>query len=401
MRAGALVRTRAVSVCAGLGALLALAGCGAASTKNSTIIVSGSSLTVYASQPPGGSGGQAATDVLDAEQLALGKAGGAVDGGKYKLRLVKLDGRELSDNARTAIQNKTAIAYLGELQPGSSQVSVQILNQQGLLEVSPLDTAVYLTQPTPAVAGSPKKFYPARATYQETFARVVPNSNAEAKAQALKMKSAGVSSLYVTSDGQAYGQAIALEVADAARAAGISVKPGPATEAGVRSSAASAVFYGASIDSPATRRLTTSLLDGVSASLPSVKLFAPSGLDDNAFVATLSSAAQSRLVISAPGIATKNLGPSGQQFMTDFRTTYGRDPAPQAIFGYAAMQAVLASLTAAGVNAGNRAAVVAAARGLKNTQSVLGTYSIAGGDPSTASFVFARSQGGRLVTSTG
>jgi len=392
---GVLVRTRAVSVCACLGTLLGLAGCGAASTKNSTIIVSGSSLTVYASQPPGGSGGQAATDVLEGEQLALRQAGGAV--GKYKLRLVKLDGRELSDNARTAISDKTAIAYLGELQPGTSQVSVQILNQQGLLEVSPLDTAVYLTQPTPAVSDSPTKFYPARSTYHETFARVVPNSAAEAKAQAVAMKSASVSHLYVTNDGQPYGQAIALEVADAARAAGISVTAGPATAAGVRSSGANAVFYGASIDSPAVRRVVTSLLDVVSASLPSVKLFVPSGLDDNAFVSTLSSAAQSRLVVSAPGIATKDLVASGRKFVSDFTAAYGHGPAPQAIFGYAAMQAVLASLTSAGVNAGNRAAVVAAARELKNTQSVLGSYSIAGGDPNTASFIFARPQGGKLV----
>ena len=64
----------------------------------------------------------------------------------------RLDGHELSDNARTAIENTTSIAYLGELQPGTSQISVEITNQQGLLVVSPTDTAV-VPDPAGAAAG--------------------------------------------------------------------------------------------------------------------------------------------------------------------------------------------------------------------------------------------------------
>ena len=169
------------SRCAPALALLGLAGCTSSTGGSSQVTVSGSTLTVYASQPPGGSGGQAAQDMLDAEKLALTQAGGKA--GKFTIRLVTLDGNELSDNARTAIQDQTAIAYLGELQPGTSQISVEILNQQGVLEVSPADTAVYLTQSTPAVPGSPSTFYPTRSTYHETFARVVPNTAQEAKAQ--------------------------------------------------------------------------------------------------------------------------------------------------------------------------------------------------------------------------
>ena len=157
-------------------AAVALAGCSTnAKGGASTVTVSGSTLTVYASQPPGGSGGQEASDIVDAEQLALQHAGGKA--GKYTVKLVELHGHELSDNARTAIENQTSIAYLGELQPGTSQIPVEITNQQGLLVVSPADTAAYLTQPVPPpVATSPSSYYPSRSTYNETFARVVPNS---------------------------------------------------------------------------------------------------------------------------------------------------------------------------------------------------------------------------------
>jgi hypothetical protein len=63
------------------------------------------------------------------------------------------------------------------------------------------------------------------------------------------------------------------------------------------------------------------------------------------------------------------------------------------------MSAVLAVLKEAGTKAGNRATVVSDFRSLTNRQSVLGTYSIKGGDTTLDSFVFARVRGGSLVPS--
>ena len=81
MRSWLLARTHVVWLCAGA-AGLALAGCSSTATAGSSaVVVNGSTLTVYASQPPSGSGGQPASDMLDAEQLALSQAGGKA--GKY------------------------------------------------------------------------------------------------------------------------------------------------------------------------------------------------------------------------------------------------------------------------------------------------------------------------------
>jgi ABC-type branched-subunit amino acid transport system substrate-binding protein len=381
-------------VCACLIALV-VAGCGTATGGTSQVTVSGSTLTVYASQPPNGSGGRAAADILAAEQLALQQAGGHA--GKFQVRLIKLHGRELSDNARTAIQDKTTIAYLGELQPGTSQISVEILNQQGVLVVSPADTADYLTQAAPGVPGSPTKYYPARTTYHETFARVVPNSAAEAKAQVQEMGAEKISSLYVANDGQPYGIAAAEEVAQDARQAGISVKSGAATAAGAQSSSAGAFFYGTSDVSAASRQHAAALFNGVAGALPAAKLFAPSGLYDADFVAALDSAAQQRLTVSSPGFLPRDLPPAGQHFATSFAGAYGHPPATQAIFGYEAMSALLSVIQGAGASGNSRAAVVTDFRGLHNRQSAIGTYSINGGDPSIGPFVFARVRGGQLT----
>jgi branched-chain amino acid transport system substrate-binding protein len=384
MRGAALVRSRVVWLGAAVAALaLALAGCSTAT--NSPVTVSGATLTIYAGQPPGASGGQVASDVLDAERLALRQTGSKV--GKFTVRFLPLNKAELSANARTAVQDTSAIAYLGEDSPGTSQISVEITNEVGLLEVSPVDTAVYLTQPTSAVSDSPTTFYPSRSTYHETFARVVPNTAQEAKALVAEMQSLHLTKLYVASDGQPYGASIALEVRQDAPSKGLSIVSSAA--------GADAVFYGGQPGAAAT-----TALDQAAAASPSAKLFAPSGLYDDAFVAGLSAAAQKNLYVSSPGFDSGTLTPAGSQFVSTFTSSYGHAPAPQAIFGYEAMAAVLAVLKQAGPAAGNRATVVSDFRTLRNRQSVLGTYSLNGGDTSIAPFVIARPQGGKLVPRT-
>jgi branched-chain amino acid transport system substrate-binding protein len=376
-----LVRPRAVTACGLLSALaLALAGC--ATQTNSAVTVSGHTLTIYASQPPGGAGGQTAADVLDAEQLAVTHAGSTV--GKFTVKLVTLHGKEVSDNARSAVQNKAAIAYLGEIVPGTSQDSVQITNELGLLQVSPTDTAAYLTEAVPVVSGSPSTFYPSRSTYHETFARVVPTTAQEATAIAGQMHSLGLTKLYLADDGSPYGATIAAEVRTDAEKQGLSVVSGAAN--------ADAVFYGGNDTARAARAL-----DQAAGASGSAKLFAPSALYDDAFVARLSTAAQKNLYVSAPGFDPGSLTPAGQQFVSAFRARFGHAPAPQAIFGYEAVSAVLAVLKAAGADAASRAVVVADFRGLRDRQSALGTYSITGGDTSLAPFVFGRVRGGKLV----
>jgi hypothetical protein len=69
-------------------ALLAgVAGC--AGQTNTTATVAGSTLSIYAGQPPGGSGSRQAQDVLDAERLALQQSGSQV--GRFRINFVLAD----------------------------------------------------------------------------------------------------------------------------------------------------------------------------------------------------------------------------------------------------------------------------------------------------------------------
>jgi branched-chain amino acid transport system substrate-binding protein len=214
---------------------------------------------------------------------------------------------------------------------------------------------------------------------------VVPTTLREAKAQVQEMQALKVRTLYVKNDGSAYGQALALAVKNNAASAGLSVAGAP--------SGADAVFYGGSSQAGAAR-----LFDASAAGTPAVKLFAPSALADPAFVSRLSSADRN-VYVSAPGFLARDLPATAQtQFVKPFQDTYHRTPAPQAIFGYEAMSAVIAALHQAGTSASDRATVVRDFFALKNRSSVLGTYSInANGDTSLAPFVFSRLAGGKLV----
>jgi branched-chain amino acid transport system substrate-binding protein len=369
-----------------------VAGCAGAATTNST--VTGSTLTIYSSEPAGIAGTPHAQDVLAAEKLALDQAGGQV--GHFKIKLNVAHGDKTSDNARSAIEDTNTIAYLGELAPGSSADSIGITNGgHGLLEISPTDTAIALTQTSPVVKDSPGVYYQSLKTNGRTFGRVVPASVHEATALVTAIKQLHVTKLYVTDDGGDYGKAIAFEVARDAGSQGVSVVKGPPVAANVKSSGAGAVFVGASSEA-----LAAKLFNDVAVGSPKAKLFGASALNDNSFASALSPSAQANTYISSPGFMPGDLTQAGRKFVTDFRAAYGHEPVPSAIFGYEAMSLVLDVLRRAGAGANNPSTVVSEFHNTKNRNSDLGTYTIsASGDTSLtpAPYVLSHFKAGKLV----
>jgi branched-chain amino acid transport system substrate-binding protein len=360
-------------------ASLAATAAGCTAPTSSSVTVSGGTLTIYASEPAQTGNSRLSHDLLDAEQLALHQSGTQI--GKFTIKFLTLTGK-ISDNARKAIKDSSAIAYLGEIAPHSSYASLGITNALDLLQVSPTDTGLELTQTTPAVPGAPSTYYESLSTYGRTFARVVPSTALEAKGAIEEMQSLHVKRLYVSDDGGPYGKAIALAVRQAASPYTVVSSP----------TGADAVFYGSNSDSAAARAL-----DAVAQASPAVKMFGPSALDDAAFASALSPAARN-VYISSPGFLPQKLTAAGKKFVSDFTASYGHAPATQAIFGYEAMAAVLSVLREAGSSANNRSTVVHDFFAIKNRPSVLGTYSInVNGDTSLAPFVFSRLSGGALV----
>jgi ABC-type branched-subunit amino acid transport system substrate-binding protein len=361
-----------------------LGGC-SASGSGTSVSVSGKSLTIYAAAPAGTTGTGA--DLLDAERLAFNQKSAEVTA--FRLHLQTLSSAKPSDNARTAISDTSAIAYLGELQPGTSTATVGITNAEDLLQVSPADTAQGLTDPhTPGLSDVPDKYLESQKTYGRTFARVVPNTGAEARALAAELRTLGVHSLYVGSDGSDY--AVALAAALRTAATGVSITPGPLDA--TRTGGASAVFA-ASDSIPAARKFFTD----VATAHPGTTLLGPSALADPALLTGLPAGA--RLYVSAPGYLPRSAPAAAASFTRQFRSQFGHVPVPQAIFGYEAMSSVLDVLHQAGTSASSRGFVVHAFLTQRNrAASVIGPYSMdANGDTSLAPFVILRLRSGQLV----
>jgi ABC-type branched-subunit amino acid transport system substrate-binding protein len=378
--------------CTCVAVVAGLAGCATSTNQTTTAqATAGGRLTVYASVPSGMQG----QDVFDAEQLALTQGGASAGHFKVVLKQTRLASdttRAITDNARQAVSDKSTIAYLSELVPGTSEASVPITNQLGILQLSPTDNALELTQPSPVLPDTRKSlFYPSESTYGYTFARVVPSGADEALALVDEMQALHVSKLYVASDGLpctkadvsgCYGKAIAHAVTQDATAKSITVQ---STAAG-----ADAAFIGSN-----SAPVAAGMFDRLSASNPQLKLFGPAGLDTPAFASALGAAAQSQILVSSPGLLPADV-PS--TFTAAFTGAYGHAPAPDAMFGYLAMSALLDAMHDAGGSADNRSAVMNNLFGHAR-QSAIGTFTITqSGDVKLPgpTIVFSRFRGGQL-----
>ena len=86
-------------------------------------------------------------------------------------------------------------------------MSIPILNQAGIPQVSPANTYVGLTTNLPGSApGEPQKYYP---TGKRTYLRIVPIDSIQAAADLMAMKEAGCTKVAVANDKEAYGAGLA------------------------------------------------------------------------------------------------------------------------------------------------------------------------------------------------
>jgi branched-chain amino acid transport system substrate-binding protein len=211
---------------------------------------------------------------------------------------------------------------------------------------------------------------------------VVPIDTIQGAAQAQYMVDEGVKKVYILNDNEVYGLGVAANTKSAIEAntdieiAGEDSWDGEAANyralaAKIKDTGADAVFTGGIIDKNAPQ-----LYKDLHAAMPDAKLFGPDGVADPAFTAELDDDVQAATYLTAPTVDPAELPPAGQKFYKDFEAEYNvkaDEIAPYAVYGYEAADAVLSSIEQGG---NDRQAVVDAFFGIKDKDSVLGTYSI-------------------------
>ena len=127
-----------------------------------------------------------------------------------------------SANALKAAGDKSTIGYIGEFNSGATAVSLPILNEAGIAQVSPGNTAVGITSDDPgAEPGEPDKYYP---TGVRTYARVLPKDTYQGAALAALAKEKGCASAFILNDKEVYGAGLAKNVELAAKNVGLEIK---------------------------------------------------------------------------------------------------------------------------------------------------------------------------------
>jgi ABC-type branched-subunit amino acid transport system substrate-binding protein len=132
---------------------------------------------VYVSLPLTGPRADEGRDAADGARLALEQAGGRA--GELEVEARFLDDAKgaawnpvaVGANARSAAQDSSAVAYIGELDSEPTRASVPITNDAGIVQISPTAGAVDLTRSVEGFPDSPDRYQPSGSP---TFARIVP-----------------------------------------------------------------------------------------------------------------------------------------------------------------------------------------------------------------------------------
>jgi branched-chain amino acid transport system substrate-binding protein len=395
----------------GLAALAAAAllasGCGGLGAAASTE-ATGTQLAIYSSLPLQGPSAAVSQQIVNGEKLALSQAGGQV--GPFKIGYVSLDDADpatgqwsagiTASDAKTAAQDPSTIAYLGDYNSGATAISLPNMNAAGILQVSAASPYVGLTQSLDAGQDEPGRFY---LSGRRNFGRLQPGDPVQAGAQVALMRSLHVGRVFVIDDQDPFEVPLATILAGDAQRAGITVAgrdsiatPAGATYTGevekVVHSGAQAVFY-AGGGSPGAVALWRQLHSAD----PHLLLFGTNSMLGEAFTSQLGAAA-AETYLTTPILATALYPAAAQRVLRDYRRSFGGEAGPYVLYGYEAMGVVLAAIRRAGSHGNARQAVIDQFFATSNRDSVLGRYSMQpDGETTLTRYGVDRVRGGRAV----
>jgi len=371
-----------------------------------------SSVTIYSSLPLQGASRPQTTAMVKGIELALEQVGGKA--GDITVTYKSLDDstaqtgtwtpEAASANARKVAQDDTAAVYIGEFNSGASAVSIPILNEGGVPQISPANTAVGLTTDEPgAEPGEPDKYYP---TGERTYLRIVPKDTIQGAAMATLMKEDGCTKVQLLNDKEVYGAGLSRNIETSAKEQGLAVVSNEAIDnkaANYRSLASKAEGAGADcmVFSGITANNAVQIYKDFAAALPDAKLYGPDGVAESGFAdpkeGGIPADVASRMKLTVATLSPDEYPPEGQKFFEDFAKKYGeKNPDPYSIYGYEAMRLALDAIERSGTGA--KEDVLAALFDTKDRSSVLGTYSIdENGDTSLTDYGIYSIEDGELT----
>lgn len=316
------------------------------------------------------------------------------------------DAAKEADNARTAAEDRDVMAYIGPYNSGAAKVSIPILNEQPLVQVSPACTWPGLTR---KVKGDERSGEPGiyRRSGKITFCRVCPHDDSQGPFTAIFIaKHLKARSVCIIDDKELYGGGVAHRVEAKCKDLGVKVLDrgsinfaAPNYKAlvqAVKKAAPDAVFFGGTTQSGGPHLAIELKAAGVTC-----PLIVPDGCYEEAFIkAAGEEAVNGRCYATIGGVDPSQLKGAGADFVKRFKEEYHREPEAYAAYGYEAVAVVLAAIKAVGKK--DREAIRKAVLATKDfDEGVLGKWSFdENGDTTLQQVSVSKIEKGKFVPVT-
>jgi branched-chain amino acid transport system substrate-binding protein len=360
------------------------------SSGTSTAAKAAGSVDVYSSLPLQGASKDQTNAMVDGIKLALKEAGNKA--GDVSVNYTSLDDstaqagnwdeQQVGANARKVAQDKKAIALIGEFNSGATKVSLPILNEVGIAQISPANTYVGLTTDEPgSEKGEPAIYYPSQ---KRTYARIVPRDTIQGAALVTQMKNDGCKAVALANDKDTYGAGLTRVIGIKAKEQGLNV----IGDTGIQPDAANFRGYASELKGKnadcfmfggVTANGAIQLYKDVNDALPNAKLYGGDGVCESGFTNPKKDGIPAKVGKQfVCTVATLDLAsyPGGKAFIDSFNKEYNDPkPDPYAIYGYEAMKLVLDTIKSS-PDATSREGFLKALFATKDRDSVLGKYSI-------------------------
>ncbi|MBY0456775.1 MAG: branched-chain amino acid ABC transporter substrate-binding protein, partial [Gemmataceae bacterium] len=309
------------------------------------------------------------------------------------------DAGKEADNAREAVADKNVMAFIGPYNSGASKVSQPILNEAGLLQISPAATWPGLTKKVKGdeASGEPDIY---RKSGKVTFCRVCPTDTIQGPKTAEFVKKLKIDAVYVLDDKELYGAGIAKLFMEACKELGIKIlgheqltkqENYKAIIEKVKAANPGAVYLGATSQSGAPQIAID--MKGVGLKCP---LIVPDGCYEKAFITGAGPDLFKELTCYATigGKDPSLLTGAGAEFVKKYKEKFKKDPEAYAVYGYEAAKVFLEGAKKAGQK--DREAIRAAVLGTKDfDKGVLGKWGFdADGDTTLQELTISKIENG-------
>jgi branched-chain amino acid transport system substrate-binding protein len=381
-----MTRLLPVSGLLALCAFALLAGCQrqSGSTSSSGSGSGANVIRIVSSLPRTGSAKGQTDTIVNGIRLALEEVNYQV--GEFKIEYSDLDDATASagqwtpdaetNNANRAVSDSDVMAYIGTYNSGAAKVSMPILNNAGLLMISPANTWPGLTKPGIGEPGEPEKYQPSG---KKNYVRVVPADDLQGPLGADWAKEMGLNKVFIIDDKEVYGRGLATMFKQRADEIGLEIVGESSIDPKsldfktflrqVKETDPDLVYFGGTTQSKGGQLAMDMVEIGLDA-----KLMAPDGCYEEAFITSAgASNLNGRCYVTFGGLPPTEYTGEAKEYVERYRQKFGAEPEVYSIYGYEAARVALEAIRKAGKK--DRAAIVDAAFSLEDFAGTLGTWS--------------------------